>query len=161
MNSSLVDAMVDAGGIPSRMWGMDYGWVGGRNVGYVGRWRAGVGRAFPENLEDSDGCALIVYITGITMKNSTDSPDLMESKGDSLRWACISPDYDLMTMPYDLFTVFNSAMDGVYVNRTTDDFYLWKEKKGGRKKEGWKDGKAWSTEMPAGCGELNCVVVGR
>lgn len=39
--------------------------------------------------------------------------------------ACISPDYDLMTMPYDLFTVFNSAMDGVYVNRTTDDFYLW------------------------------------
>lgn len=36
-----------------------------------------------------------------------------------------------------------------------------KKKRGGRKKEGWKDGKAWSTEMPAGCGELNCVVVGR
>lgn len=46
-------------------------------------------QAFPENLEDSDGCALIVYITGITMKNSTDSPDLMESKGDSLRWVKI------------------------------------------------------------------------
>lgn len=98
MNSSLVDAMVDAGDIPSRMWGLDYGWVGATSdtwadgeLVFGGYDKARVkddklySQAFPENLADSDGCALIVYITGITMKNSTDSLDLMESKGDSLR----------------------------------------------------------------------------
>ncbi|KAI5838382.1 aspartic peptidase domain-containing protein [Morchella snyderi] len=137
INSSLVDVMVDAGDIPSRMWGVDYGWVGATSDTWAdgemvlgGYDKARVkndklySQAFPENLADSDGCALIVYITGITMKNSTDSLDLMESKGDSLR-ACVSPEYDLMTMPYDLFKVFNDAMGDVYENRTTGDFYLW------------------------------------
>lgn len=39
--------------------------------------------------------------------------------------ACVSPDYDLMTLPSPVFNKFNDAMGGIYSKRSVGDFYLW------------------------------------
>lgn len=97
-NSSLLNSLVASGDIPSRVWGLDWGWTGATND----TWRDGslvlggydksrvkdnklYTQDFPANFGDSDGCALIVFITAISMKNDTSEVQLLDSKGESIR----------------------------------------------------------------------------
>lgn len=97
-NSSLVNSLYAAGKIPSRMWGLDWGWTGATDdtwkdgslvLGGYDKSRVKDGKFFAQNfpldLGASDGCALIVFITGISMKNDTDEIQLLDSKGESIR----------------------------------------------------------------------------
>lgn len=39
--------------------------------------------------------------------------------------ACVAPQYDLITLPFTVFSKFNDAMGDVYVKRSVSAFYLW------------------------------------
>lgn len=98
LNSSLLNSLLAAGKIPSRVWGLDWGWTGDSDktwrdgslvLGGYDKSRIKDNKLFTQDFSpdssDPDGCAMLVFITGISMKNDTNELQLLDSRGESIR----------------------------------------------------------------------------
>ena len=128
-NSTMINALFDAGAIASKTWSLAWGWSGVEtsqqiNGGFVmGGYDAAKtsGKNVTTPLTPTPNCpsGMIVTVNGMSMnlKNGSDPNILGKDHGSAFR-ACLDPQHPLMTLPQDVFQNFMSIDGGTFVNRS-------------------------------------------
>ena len=127
INSTLLNALVDAKMLASRSWSVFWGLTGADSSSQMdGSLVLGgydlaktTGTNHTSSFSQAPGCSLLVTVTNIEMNfpNGTDFNVLGSSHGAALRM-CVKPDYPIITIPEDIWNVFEGYAGGSYIGRS-------------------------------------------
>ncbi|KAL9116598.1 MAG: hypothetical protein Q9187_006876 [Circinaria calcarea] len=126
-NSTLLSAMINAKLIASRTWSLFWGLTGSdKETQMDGTLLLGgydlaktKGRNSTQSLTTGQGCDLFITVTNIKMNfpNTTDFEILATSYSSGLRM-CITPEYPIITIPFQVWESFKSYAGGTYMDRS-------------------------------------------
>lgn len=129
-SSPLLNVLFDRKKIPSRAWGLFWGWTGSQDNSQMdGSLTLGgydtaktSGSNFTDNLVEDEDCksSMVVTVSDIVLNHPNGSITSIfgDSRGVAMR-ACVQPDYPLITLPYEIYQTFANATEGVFINRST------------------------------------------
>ncbi|KAI9777516.1 MAG: hypothetical protein M1839_008810 [Geoglossum umbratile] len=123
-NSTILNALFNAGRIGSRSWGLFWGLTGAEaNFQMDGSLVFGgydvakvTGDNLTENFQTGPGCSLVVTVRDIIMNHPNGSSTSIIGTGPMK--ACVAPDVPVITIPLPKWLLFAAAAPGTFVNRS-------------------------------------------
>lgn len=135
--STILDGLRNAGIIASRTFSIFFGLTGANKEHQmdgnlvIGGYDAAkfTGQNYTSPLSTESGCdnGLLTFVSDMQLNfpNGTSQSIIGQASGSALKM-CIVPDYELITIPYDIWQLFQQYALGTYIGRS-DGINLWGE----------------------------------